>query len=110
MLLIPMMALAAAAGFQTNSLNVQDAPPWANQRRLEKVTDEVERLLEWRIRRVTLRFYGDQSTFRAENKLGTEAIDAFTRGEDASVHLSPRATTANLEGILAHELTHVVIR
>lgn len=98
--------------FRTNSLEVRDAPAWATQVRIERTTDAVERLLEWHIRRVPVRFYWDNATFRRENKLGSEAVDAFTRGAgaDLTVHLGPRVTEANLHGILAHELTHVVVR
>ncbi len=108
-LCLPALAAPTPRSLRTNSLSVQNAPAWLQERRLEKLTDAVERLLEWQIRRVTVRFYDDAVAFTRENKLGSDAVVAFTRKQDGTVCIGPRVKQDEFEGVLTHELTHVIV-
>jgi hypothetical protein len=99
----------SSRSIRTNSLTVLNAPAWLTERRVEKLTDSVEQLLEWQIRRVTVRFFNDAGAFASENKLKSSAVVAFTRKSDGTVSLSPQVKENEFDGVLTHELTHVVV-
>ncbi|MGE0616620.1 MAG: hypothetical protein AB7P04_13375 [Bacteriovoracia bacterium] len=101
---------AAPAGpIKTNSVVVENPPVWLKDRRIEKITDKVESFLEWKIRRVNVRWEPDAGAFARGHGLGNHPILAYTRANEQTIHLGPQVTDANFDGTFGHELVHVVI-
>lgn len=98
----------AQANLELNQLAINNAPKWMKHSQVEKVVKHVERFLEWDIRRVQVKWYTDAAAFQSVHKLDGSVL-AYTKRADGSIHLGPRVTVENFEGILGHELTHVVL-
>lgn len=87
---------------------MEGAPKWLQARRVEKVTDRVESYLEWDIRRVRVLWYTDAQAFAKGHGYG-DTVLAFARKQDNSIHIGPRVTDANFDGVFGHELTHIIL-
>ncbi|MCC7442175.1 MAG: hypothetical protein IT285_11105 [Bdellovibrionales bacterium] len=101
-------ALAGAAELRANAITLSGAPEWVRERDVERVVARVERELEWSIRRVKGLWVSDASAFARVHGTGASTILAFTRKSDQRVVFGPRVTREAFEGVLAHELAHVV--
>ncbi len=98
-----------AQALSTNSVNAPVAPPWLKVKRVEKITDAVERLLEWNLRRIELRWHQSPQGFAEANSLGSNSVVALTKRADQSIHMGPTVNDDNFDGIFAHELTHAIL-
>ncbi len=102
-------ATSGTHSFRTDALTVTNAPAVFTQKLAQRITGFIEQELEWSIRRVNVRFYVDDGAFAKANRLSSSAVDALTYGSDQSVHISPRVPPEAVPGVIAHELTHVVL-
>lgn len=93
----------------SNEVVSENAPAWLTRNRMEKVTQRIQRRLEWATRRVSMRWYFDENEFsRAHGgRTGTIAFTKQTSGV-ASIHMGPTVTTDNFDQIFGHELVHVI--
>jgi hypothetical protein len=112
--LIVCLALAAhGAEIVTNSVSMPDAPKWLTQARVEKVTDRIQRVLEWDIRRVNVRWYTSEAEFQKAHGLPVAAdgggILAVSKKNENTIHVGPRMTTKNFDGAFGHELGHIIM-
>lgn len=96
------------AGMLTNAVEMTGAPPWLKARRVEKVTERIERALEWNVRRVRVFWYSNEGDFIRAHGFDASVL-AFTRRADGSVHLGRLVNDANFDGVFGHELAHVIL-
>ncbi len=92
---------------KTNHVHMANAPKWLKESRIDRVVDHIQSKMEWDIRRVEVKWYGDAASFAAANQLGPSAI-AITTSPDIVVHLSPRVTDTNFDKVFGHEMVHVI--
>lgn len=107
-----LFAAAAYAGeLTTNAVNILNAPKWLTAARVNRVSDQVERVLEWDIRRARVRFYNDEKEFQRAVALpgDTSSVLAVSKRGENAVFIGPRVTTENFDGVFGHELAHIVM-
>ncbi|MDR3606138.1 MAG: chloride channel protein [Oligoflexia bacterium] len=97
-----------SAEVETNAIVTSNAPAWADAARFEKVTAKIQRALEWDIRRVHVFWYTDQAVFEKSHGYGPSVL-AYSSHKDNSVHIGPKVTAGNFDGVFGHELVHVII-
>lgn len=91
----------------TNEVSMPNAPAWVSDGRVNTVVEKIQRLLQWDIRKIHVTFYSDEAAFENVHHLGPTVL-AFSRKSDNSVHVGPRVTSENFDGVFGHELTHVI--
>lgn len=101
------LPFANAGEVQTNAVRIAQAPAWVNERRVDKIVDQIQKLLEWDIRRVNVLWYTDQEAFQKIHGYGPTVL-AFARKSDNTVHVGPHVTDANFDSVFGHELVHVI--
>ena len=88
---------AWAKNFQTNALNVKNAPNWVKRTKVEKATDRVQTKLEWSTRRINLFWHTTNESFVASHKLGSQALAVTTiRNGVVTVHMGPKVNQGKL--------------
>lgn len=94
----------------TNEVQMNNAPEWLRRNRVEKVTDSIQRELEWSTRRVSVYWYSSQAKFQKAHKFGPYAA-AFARRKNGvqTIHLGPRVNKKNFDKYFGHELVHIII-
>ncbi|MBI3544388.1 MAG: hypothetical protein HY075_14040 [Deltaproteobacteria bacterium] len=105
---------ASAAELLTNEVAIHDAPKWLTAARVNKVVQKVQRMLEWDIRKVEVRWHSNESEFAAAHGLpvvrdGTAQILAVSKKSENTIHVGPRVDTTNFDGTFGHELAHVIV-
>ena len=101
---------ASAKEIKTNEVIVKDAPKWLTRNRMEKVTQRIQRKLEWPTRRVEMHFYKANSDFRKIHKLDANpAAFTITSPKGSSIHMGPSVTTKDFDQVYGHELVHVIL-
>lgn len=99
---------AARAGeLLTNAAHFSNAPPWLSMSRVNRVVDNIQRVLEWDIRRVEVVWYNDPAQFEASHNQGPLAVAVSFRDQNR-VHLGPKVTEKNFDSIFGHEMAHVI--
>jgi len=93
---------------QSNAIRFHNAPAWLTERRLEKLTDRIQNVLEWDVRRIEATWHTDQREFETLHGFGP-AVLAFARRADHSVHVGPRVDSSNFDETFGHELIHVIL-
>ncbi len=96
-----------AEKLETNALLMHKAPPWLKRTRVEKVTDRIQTKLEWTIRKIQVYWYTTPEEFRQVNRM-SNAVVAFARRQDNSIHIGPEVNERNFDAIFAHELVHII--
>ncbi len=92
-----------------NQLTLEPQPGWLKKERVEKIIDSVQHILEWDIRKIAVHWLTEQKHFDTLHGLGAGVI-AFTRYQPTlEVFLGPQVIDRNFDGILAHELGHVIL-
>ena len=91
----------------TNAIVMDPAPEWLTMNRVDKITQRIQRDLEWTIRRVNVKWYSDQDSFEASHNLGP-AVRAVTFKKNQRIYLGPKVTKENFDQIFTHELVHVI--
>jgi len=105
-----------AAEIRTNNVTFSNAPPWLKESRVEKVTQRIQGLLEWDIRRVNVTMVTDDTEFQKLHGFGG-SVEAFSRTHPGvakkkpadSIFLGPKVTNENFDAIFGHELAHVIL-
>ena len=92
-----------AGELKTNALRMTDAPTWVTVVRLDGIVSHIQSILEWDIRRIQVYWYTDQSKFEKVHGFGPTVL-AISRKADNTVHVGPRVTNANFDGVFTHEL------
>ena len=110
-LLLLLFAFSAQAkDFQTNALNVKNAPKWVKRTKVEKVTDRIQMKLEWTVRRVNMFWHSTPKSFAAAQNLGDRALAVTTiRNGEVAIHMGPRVNKDNYQQVVGHELVHVIV-
>lgn len=100
-----------AEEISTNSVAMVNPPRWLNVRRVNKLSDQVERVLEWDIRRVRVRWYNNETQFKQAVALpgDTASVLAVSKRNENTIHLGPRVNAENFDVVFAHELAHIVM-
>ena len=102
--------LTHAKNFQTNALNVKNAPKWVKRTKVEKATDRIQTKLEWSIRRVNMFWYSTTDSFVAAHSLGPRALAVTSiRNGVVTIHMGPQVSQDNYEQVVGHELVHVIV-
>jgi hypothetical protein len=84
------------------------APAWLKAARVDKVVGQIQRALDWDIRRISVRWYADQAEFQAAHGFGPSVL-AFSLKSDSTVHIGPRVTPADFDSVFGHELVHIIL-
>jgi hypothetical protein len=92
----------------TNEVAVADAPKWLTPSKVNKTVERIQKLLEWDIRRVNVKWYYDEAAFEKAHGFGAGVL-AFARKTDNSVHVGPTIDASNFDGTFGHELSHVIL-
>jgi hypothetical protein len=110
MALLISVHLASASTLRTNEVIIENSPGWLKSPRVEKVTQRIQRKLEWATRRVNVTWFTSKSEYEASHNLGPSAIAVtkYSNGQ-ASILLGPNVTTHNFDAVFGHELVHVII-
>ena len=98
-----------AKPIDTNAALFNNPPKWLKRNRAEKVIGRIQTKLEWTIRKINITFYTDQKAFEKVHGYGS-VVRAVTLLQDQSVHLGPRVNNENFDGVLGHELVHVIFK
>lgn len=107
---ITLQSLAFAKDFQTNALNVKNAPNWAKRTKIEKATDRIQTKLEWSTRRINMYWHSSPESFEAAQNLGAKALAVTTiRNGEVAIHMGPKVNKDNYEQVVGHEMVHVII-
>ncbi len=100
---------AFAKDFQTNELRMHQAPQWLNRIAVEKVTNKIQRKLEWKIRRIDVFWHATADSFSKAQSLGSRPTAVTVKAADkATIHMGPTTTQENFKRVLGHELVHVI--
>ncbi len=67
-------SIANSAELLTNCARFNEAPKWLSLSRVNRVADNVSRIMEWDIRRVEVRWYQNQKDFEKAHSLGPMAL------------------------------------
>ncbi|OFZ55936.1 MAG: hypothetical protein A2428_03755 [Bdellovibrionales bacterium RIFOXYC1_FULL_54_43] len=97
-----------AREIRTNSISIPNPPSWLTERKVNAVVDRIQRVLEWDIRRVNVQWYADAKQFADAHGYGSSVL-AFARASQNAIHLGPKVTNSNFDGIFGHELVHVIL-
>ena len=99
-----------AKDLRTNEVWMSGAPSWLKRVRIEKVTDKIQRKLEWSTRRVEVKWHSTAESFQKAHSLGPipSAVTVST-AQNQTIHMSPKVQDRNFDQIFAHELVHVII-
>lgn len=92
----------------TNETRFSNAPSWLTPRAVEKAVAKVQRIMEWDIRRVNVRFHSDAQAFQALHGFGP-TVRAVTYVDKNQIELGPPVNSSNFEFIFGHELVHVIL-
>src|ERR1700722_15355167 len=96
-----LLCVAANANeLKTNAVFMQGSPDWVTGGRINKIVENIQSLLEWDIRRIKVYWYKNQNVFEDMHKFGPTVI-AISRKSDNTVHLGPRVTNENFDGVFA---------
>jgi hypothetical protein len=101
------ISLAKNNELKTNAVFMESHPDWVTVGRLDKVVDHIQSLLEWDIHRIKVTWYKDQNTFESVHNYGPTVL-AISRKSDNTVHLGPRVTNENFDGVFGHEMVHII--
>lgn len=103
--------MAYAGSITTNSVVIPVAPHWLTASRVNKVCDRIERVLEWDIRRVTVRWHQQEGEFQKAIGLpgNTAAVLAVAKRGENAIHIGTRVTSENFDAVFGHELAHIVM-
>lgn len=101
-----MFCFAQGEELLTNCARFNNPPKWLNRSRVNRVADNVTRIMEWNIRRVEVVWYQTPKEFQAAHKLGPLAM-AVTQRESNRILLGPRVVESNFDRVFAHELVHI---
>ncbi|MGE4132389.1 MAG: hypothetical protein AB7F86_12175 [Bdellovibrionales bacterium] len=94
---------------ETNALTLHNPPKWLKRTRVEKSIDRIQTKLEWTIRRIQVYYYSSFDDFAKAHSLGPMALAVTQTGTgEAVVQIGPSVTSENFDGVLAHELVHVI--
>ena len=99
---------AWAREIRTSSISIPNPPSWLTERKVDAVVDRIQRVLEWDIRRVSVQWYADAKQFSDAHGYGSSVL-AFARASQNAIHLGPKVTSSNFDGIFGHELVHVIL-
>lgn len=108
---LPSLAAPKSGALQTITLNelvFKNAPAELSASTVQKVVDRISGILEWSIRKIEIDWIRNESQFIRLHRFGPN-IFAFTRKKEGQIYLGPRTTMKNFEGVLGHELVHVII-
>ncbi|CAN5668679.1 hypothetical protein BH10BDE1_BH10BDE1_16090 [soil metagenome] len=104
------LSTAHAKDITTNEVVIDHGPDWLTQTRVEKVTDRIQRKLEWTIRKINVHYYSNDLEFQKSHSLGPNAIAVTTgQGNKVTMYLGPLVTNAEFDEVFGHELTHVIV-
>lgn len=92
---------------RNNEINMPNAPMWVTLPRVEKVLHHIQMVLSWDIRRINVYFDKDEATFDKAQPYGDKVIAVSLR-KDNSIHLGPKVTDKNFDGVFGHELVHII--
>jgi hypothetical protein len=96
-----------AKDITTNSVHMTGAPEWLLRPRVDRVTDRMQTLMEWSIRKVEVYWHTDQREFEKIQGLGSSVL-AVARKSDNSIHIGPRVNDGNFDQVFGHELAHII--
>lgn len=97
-----------AGTIEINQVVIHSPPKWLTSRRVQKIVDKIQGVLEWDIRKVQVYWYTDQAAFEKAHGLGP-MVRAAAKPLDQTVHLGPKIDDGNFEAAFGHELTHVIV-
>lgn len=101
-------SLTFAADLATNETAFSSAPSWLTVGRINRIVGQVQRSLEWDIRKVKVIWYDNQQTFQKVHGYGSSVL-AVSRKTDNSIHLGPRVNQSNFDVTFGHELVHIIL-
>lgn len=94
----------------SNTFILQGKPPaWLKMNRLESLAEKMEQKLEWKIKKVPLKFYSDEPSFWRSMKVPNSSALAFVKSADQSIHIGPKLNAQNFDIHFRHELSHVIL-
>ena len=98
---------AFAGELLTNSAHFSEAPKWLNSSRINRISENVARMLDWNVRRVLVLWYASQTEFEGAHSLGPLPL-AVTQKSKNRILLGPKVIENNFDRVFAHEMVHVV--
>ncbi len=103
-----LFAQLQGAPIKTNQVTIDNPPSWLTAIAVQEVTDQVQKRLEWSIRRIKVKWYHGLPAFRKAHGFKKDIL-AFAERKSFKVHMGPAITPKNFKKVFAHELAHVVI-
>lgn len=108
--MLPILLLAIT----TNSVTMNEAPKWLTAARVNRVTDRIERQLEWSIHRVSVKWFEDEKAFTSAHGISgapeaLSGITAVSKKNENTIYLGPRVSASNFDEVFGHELAHIIM-
>lgn len=93
---------------ETEQVVIHSPPVWLSETRVRTVTGKIERFLDWDVRKVQVYWYSDTKKFEKASRLGPKVLAATERATQ-KVHIGPKVTSENFDGVFGHELAHIIV-
>ncbi len=104
------LPLSQAKDLRTNEVWMSGAPTWLKRVRIEKITDKIQRKLEWSTRRVEVKWHPSSESFQMAHTLGPiPGAVTVSSAKNQTIHMGPKVQDRNFDQIFAHELIHIII-
>lgn len=104
-----LVSIPAFGDFQTNELRLINPPKWLKKTKVEKVTNQIQSKLEWKIRKVPIYWHSSMSTYLKAHSLGPMAAAVTIKSrKQTAIHIGPNVDKSDYQEILGHELVHVI--
>ncbi len=99
---------ARSESISTNSISMPDAPKWLTESRVERVVENIQRHMEWDIRKASVKWWPEQASFQQFHGYDASVL-AVSKKLENSIHLGPRVTSTNFDAVFGHELVHIIL-
>lgn len=91
-----------------NAATFSNAPAWLTGNRVDRVVENIQKYMEWDIRKVSVTWYNNQEEFQKFHGYDASVL-AISKKPENSIFLGPRVTTTNFDPVFGHELVHIIL-
>jgi hypothetical protein len=99
---------AAPKSIETNEITISNPPSWLTKSMVTKVIGDIEKRLEWDLRKASAKFTSDEAEFKSHHNLGGGVL-AYSRKSESKIEMGPSVTAQNFTPVFGHEIAHLII-
>src|ERR1700722_6500093 len=90
--------ISLADVISTNEASFSNPPTWLTESQVNRVVENIQKYMEWDIRKVSVKWYYDQQEFQNFHHYDATVM-AVSRKSDSSIHIGPRVNKTNFDQI-----------